>query len=68
MLILSRKSGEAVIITAPGGEQIIVKHCGMNREKEVQFGIEAPREFMICRQEIAHTIFGKIVLPPEKPA
>ncbi|MCR3920905.1 MAG: carbon storage regulator CsrA [Firmicutes bacterium] len=51
MLILSRKSGDSLVI----GENIIVRILEV-RGDVVKVGIEAPRELTVHRQEVYETI------------
>tara|TARA_B100000683_G_scaffold220470_1_gene217372 strand:- start:334 stop:591 length:258 start_codon:yes stop_codon:yes gene_type:complete len=51
MLILSRKSGERVII---GDEVIVTVLCV--KDNEVRLGVDAPREITVHREEIYQRI------------
>ncbi|PKM78894.1 MAG: carbon storage regulator [Firmicutes bacterium HGW-Firmicutes-13] len=51
MLILSRKSGQSLVI----GENITVKILEVSGDN-IKIGIEAPREIPVHRQEVFETI------------
>lgn len=51
MLILSRKSGESLLID----EDIEIKIIGTSGDK-VKIGIEAPKNVSILRSELHHTV------------
>ena len=51
MLVLSRKVGETVIITAPDGTSLVVMLVEVRGDK-VRIGIEAPKSYAVNREEI----------------
>lgn len=60
MLVLSRKTGEALVLTCPNGERIEVvvtdiRRAGTGRPY-VKLGIEAPRAVLIRRDELPEVI------------
>ena len=55
MLVLSRKVGEAVIITAPDGTQIVLMMVEVRGDK-ARIGISAPTAWTIYREEIQSRI------------
>ena len=55
MLVLSRKVGEAVIITAPDGTQIVLMMVEVRGDK-TRIGIAAPTTYTIYREEIQSRI------------
>ena len=55
MLVLSRKVGEAVIITAPDGTQIVLMMVEVRGDK-ARIGIAAPTSWTIHREEIQNAI------------
>ena len=55
MLVLSRKVGETVIITAPDGTQIVLMHVEVRGDK-CRIGIAAPTTYTIHREEIQQRI------------
>ncbi len=60
MLVLSRKTGESIVV----GENIVVTIVEMGRRR-VRLGIEAPTNVRIQREEIAQR---SAELLPEEPA
>jgi|HubBroStandDraft_2_1064218.scaffolds.fasta_scaffold26968_4 carbon storage regulator len=56
MLIITRKRGESFIID----ENIKVTYLGTNRNAQCKFGIEAPREISVHREEVQERINKKI--------
>lgn len=48
MLIITRKLGESLII----GDNHIKITVTEIKGKQVKFGVEAPREIVVCREEI----------------
>ena len=55
MLVLSRKVGETVIITAPDGTQIVLMMVEVRGDK-CRIGIAAPTTYTIHREEIQSRI------------
>jgi len=55
MLVLSRKVGETVIITAPDGTQIVLMMVEVRGDK-ARIGIDAPRTYTVHREEIQQKI------------
>ena len=55
MLVLSRKVGETVIITAPDGTQIVLMLVEVRGDK-CRIGIAAPTTYTIHREEIQSRI------------
>ena len=55
MLVLSRKVGETVIITAPDGTQIVLMMFAVRGDK-CRIGIAAPTTYTIHREEIQSRI------------
>ena len=55
MLVLSRKVGETVIITAPDGTQIVLMLIEVRGDK-ARIGIDAPRTYTVHREEIQQKI------------
>jgi len=55
MLVLSRKVGETVIITAPDGTSLVVMLVEVRGDK-VRIGIAAPTTYTINREEIQQRI------------
>ena len=61
MLVLSRKTGEAIVITLPTGEEIVISVVNIQSEykgqhsKRVSLGIDAPRHIGIHRPECVIT-------------
>lgn len=51
MLVISRKAGEALLI----GDQIKISIISLGNDK-VSIGIDAPKEVLIIREELAETI------------
>jgi sRNA-binding carbon storage regulator CsrA len=55
MLVLSRKPGEALLLTVPGIEKPIrVSFVPDAGKLPIRFGIEADSKVVITREEIAH--------------
>ncbi len=52
MLVLSRKVGQQVVITASNGETIIVTALDQTRAGQITIGFDAPISVDICREEI----------------
>lgn len=50
MLVLSRKTGEATILTLPDGRTILIKVKKV-KGQEIKIGIEAPKDIQISRLE-----------------
>jgi len=55
MLVLSRKVGETIVITAPDGTQIVLMLVEVRGDK-VRIGIAAPRTYTVYREEIQQRI------------
>ena len=55
MLVLSRKVGETVIITAPDGTQIVLMLVEVRGDK-CRIGIAAPTTYTIHREEVQNAI------------
>ena len=55
MLVLSRKVGETVIITAPDGTQIVLMMVEVRGDK-CRIGIAAPTTYTIHREEVLNAI------------
>jgi carbon storage regulator len=55
MLVLSRKVGEAVIITAPDGTQIVLMMVEVRGDK-ARIGIAAPTSWTVHREEVQNAI------------
>ena len=55
MLVLSRKVGETVIITAPDGTQIVLMLVEVRGDK-CRIGITAPKSYAVNREEIQQRI------------
>ena len=55
MLVLSRKVGEIVIITAPDGTSLVVMLVKVRGDK-VRIGIAAPRSYAVNREEVQQRI------------
>ncbi len=51
MLVLSRHSGESVIVTLPDGRTITFLVCRI-QEGRIKVGIDAPKDIMIMRAEV----------------
>ena len=51
MLVLSRRKNEKITITTPNEEEITIRVCDCG-EGKVKFGIDAPAEFLILRDEL----------------
>ncbi len=57
MLNLTRKKGESLVIEI--GEQtvtLLIKEIAVGAKKQVQIGVEAPKEFKVWRNEIYQAI------------
>ena len=55
MLVLSRKVGETVIITAPDGTSLVVMLVEVRGDK-VRIGIAAPKSYEVNREEVQQRI------------
>ena len=55
MLVLSRKVGETIVITAPDGTQIVLMLIEVRGDK-ARIGIDAPRTYTVHREEIQQKI------------
>ena len=55
MLVLSRKVGETVIITAPDGTQIVLMMVEVRGDK-ARIGIAAPTSWTVHRKEVQNAI------------
>ena len=55
MLVLSRKVGETVIITAPDGTSLVVMMVEVRGDK-ARIGIAAPMSWTVHREEIQNAI------------
>ena len=55
MLVLSRKVGETIIVTAPDGTQIVLMLVEVRGDK-VRIGIAAPKSYAVNREEIQQRI------------
>ena len=51
MLVLTRKTNEAIIIELPNGEQVDIIVTQV-RGNQVRFGIDAPKEVIVLREEL----------------
>ena len=51
MLVLSRKVGESIIVTLPGGQKVVVTLVELDRGR-VRLSVCAPREVPVYRGEI----------------
>jgi len=56
MLVLSRKLSEKIVITAPCGTQITVCLVEIRHAKKCRIGVEAPRDWIVHRKEVADAI------------
>lgn len=63
MLVLSRLPGQSVVILSEG-TKILIKHLGAAGEK-VKFGIQAPSDFVILREEVP--LRGDLARPAPPP-
>jgi carbon storage regulator CsrA len=54
MLVLTRRVGERLLITTPGGVVLAISIGRINTQKNpgVRIAIDAPREFRIVREEL----------------
>ena len=52
MLILSRKTGQSLILTTDAGEVIEVMISDIRSGPTIRVGIEAPKSVMIWRKEV----------------
>ena len=59
MLVLTRKLGEAVVMTDPDGRRIVIR-VNRVRGDQVRIAIDAPRDVNIAREELDW------IDPPEK--
>lgn len=55
MLVLSRKVAERILITSPEGVQISLMVVEVRGDK-VRIGIDAPREWIVHREEVQRVI------------
>ena len=55
MLVLSRKVGETIIVTAPDGTQIVLMIIEVRGDK-ARIGIAAPKSYAVNREEIQQRI------------
>lgn len=55
MLVLSRKKGEVIDVTAPGGQRLEITIVEIDRGK-VRIGIAAPKEYLVNRREVTEAI------------
>lgn len=55
MLVLKRKVGERIIITAPDGTQIVLMMVEV-RGDQARFGIDAPKTYTVHREEVQSAI------------
>ncbi len=55
MLVLSRKVGETIIVTAPDGTSLVVMLVEVRGDK-TRIGIAAPKSYAINREEIQQRI------------
>ena len=55
MLVLSRKVGETIIVTAPDGTQIVLMMVEVRGDK-ARIGIAAPKSYAVNREEIQQKI------------
>jgi len=55
MLVLSRKVGETIVITAPDGTQIVLMMVEVRGDK-ARIGIDAPRTYTVHREEVQQRI------------
>lgn len=55
MLILSRFTEEAIIITAANGDEIRIRLLGVQPRK-ARIGIDAPRSYAVHREEVHKAI------------
>jgi carbon storage regulator len=51
MLVLTRRVGEAILLSLPDGQKIRILCVEMERKK-VRIGVEAPKEINIIREEL----------------
>lgn len=65
MLVLTRKSGEAVVLETDGKE-IVVRLLEISGSR-VRLGVEAPREVTVLREEIAPQASLRTSLRPKTP-
>ena len=53
MLVLSRKVGERIVLTLPGGSEIWLSLLAIDRSRGyVRLGLEAPADVVISREEL----------------
>jgi carbon storage regulator len=54
MLVLSRRTGERIVISVPNSNDVVivtlVENCG--RGNGVRLGVDAPREYKVMREEL----------------
>ena len=55
MLTLSRKAGERVLLTLPGGQEIWVSVVTVKANGSVRLGFDAPPDVDIWREELARS-------------
>ena len=58
MLILSRKHNESITITTPSGENIEITILE-GKGTQVKVGIDAPKDYLILRDELLDDDFEK---------
>lgn len=51
MLIIDRRLGDRIVISLPGGREVVVEVLFMRRDK-VKLGVQAPRSVPVWRQEL----------------
>ncbi len=56
MLVLGRKEREAIVLTLPNGEQIIVAVSKIVDKTHVRIGIDAPKNVKIWRSELGDKV------------
>jgi carbon storage regulator len=54
MLVLTRKNNEQIIITIPNEKEIVIRVVQIS-SNQVKIGIDAPKEFLILRDELIDT-------------
>lgn len=65
MLVLTRREGNAVVLTTPGGEKIEV-YLVKIKGKQARIGIEAAKNVIVMRKEAADAIAELEKPLPEK--